>query len=500
MSNFIAVLDVGKTNKKVLIYDENLNMVDSVYKSFVADESKDIHYEQTKETAVWFFEQLKSMGLKYNIASISITTHGATFVCVNEKGELTTPTVAYTTNPGQDFQDKFFEKCGEERALHKEYATCNLGSLTNLAKGIKFVKDEFAEQFNKTECILNYPQYFGFLLTDNYGIEPTFLGCHSYLWDFKNKKISDIAEKLGIVNKLPNNLKLSSDILGEVKDDLKAQLNLSEKCIVSYGIHDSNASLVPYLLKNQDKNFILNSTGTWCVAMCPSDSVSYTENELDTAIFYNVDAFGEPVKTAIFMGGEERSIYASKFKEFYNLDGYPDFKQDLYDKAIQDAKSFILPGVMPNTGPFPKSKSRIIYNDKTLFLKDFTTPEQGPDEFEDPEYAYAVLNASLAIQTSIMLKNIGLKDGMKVYIEGGFRYNSGYHAILSCLCPTVDFIISGLKEATSYGAALLGKAALSENGNLKALENLFEIETTKIEKQTIKGLEEYKNKFLNLLK
>ena len=34
---YIAVLDIGKTNKKILIYDQNLKMIDSEYE--VLDET-----------------------------------------------------------------------------------------------------------------------------------------------------------------------------------------------------------------------------------------------------------------------------------------------------------------------------------------------------------------------------------------------------------------------------------------------------------------------------
>ena len=45
------------------------------------------------------------------------------------------------------------------------------------------------------------------------------------------------------------------------------------------GIHDSNANFLPYLAKGY-ANCILNSTGTWCVAMQSGSARRLTDEEI----------------------------------------------------------------------------------------------------------------------------------------------------------------------------------------------------------------------------
>ncbi len=82
-NRYIAVIDVGKTNKKVLIFDEQLKLVDSVYHSFEEFIEGPIHYENIIPMVAWMKEQLKVFSQKYRIDALSITTHGATAVCID---------------------------------------------------------------------------------------------------------------------------------------------------------------------------------------------------------------------------------------------------------------------------------------------------------------------------------------------------------------------------------------------------------------------------------
>ena len=89
------------------------------------------------------------------------------------------------------------------------------------------------------------------------------------------------------------------------------ELGLDELVIVTAGIHDSNASLLPYIARGSDKDFILNSTGTWCVCMHPdvSENVKsfYNPDDIGKTVFFNRSALDTPVKTAIFVGGTSTS-------------------------------------------------------------------------------------------------------------------------------------------------------------------------------------------------
>ena len=118
MEYAIAVIDIGMTNKKVAVYDQNLKQLDAAYKNFeplqiphpVTGEQLDAHDLQGMKD--WFFATLKDFAGKYPIKAISVTTHGATFVCLDKAGRECAPCIFYTYEPGPDFQTEFYQTVG----------------------------------------------------------------------------------------------------------------------------------------------------------------------------------------------------------------------------------------------------------------------------------------------------------------------------------------------------------------------------------------------------
>ncbi len=495
MADFYAVLDVGKTNKKALVFDENLKVVESEYVNIPAEDSGRLQIEKTDQAVDWFLGELAKFAGKYAIRAISVTTHGATFACVGEDGKLSVPVISYTNDPGTAFNDQFYAKYGDAAMLHRKTATACMGGLANLAKGIEFARKEFPEQFARSKYILNYPQYFGYVLTGAAGADTTYTACHTYLWNFKQKKYSSVAKAMGIAGLLPEKIGFSHNILGTIKPEIAARTGLHKNTVVTYGIHDSNASLLPYLLTEKGR-FILNSTGTWFVTMCPSEKVSFRKNELEAGVFYNADVFGNPVKTSIFMAGGELDYYYDILKKSFGLKGHPDFDHAFYQKLISDAKTYVMPGLLAGTGPFPKSRSRIIDNGQVFFPEEIAKGAKRPESFGNPEYGYAAVVLSLALQTEVMLKNTGLKKGMTVYIEGGFRKNKAYCSLLTAFCPGVKFILSDMPEATSFGAALLAKSACSKIP-LNQIAAKIRFSTEDVAQSRFKDLHAYSDAFLN---
>ncbi len=495
MNRCIAVFDIGKTNKKILIFDEQLKLIHSEYKTIPAEEGRTIQTERAMETFDWFIHELASLSKKFRISAISITAHGATFACVDANGKLAIPVLSYTNDPGKDFHSSFFRKYGDEKKMHAELATSNMGGLANLAKGIEYARLKFPAGFDEAKHILNYPQFFGFLLTGKAGAEPTYVGCHSYLLNFKDKNWSYMADRMGIRDKLPLHIGNSHSVLGRISSDIAEKTGLDKNVVVTLGIHDSNASFLPYLIRGNDK-FILNSTGTWFVAMSPSKCISFSEEELDSGVFCNADVYGNPIKTAIFMGGGEMNCYFDILHKYFGLKKHCPLNLGVCQKAIVEARAFILPGFMRGTGPFPASHSRIVWDGTTYNLADLDSKEKFPDFFNDTEYAYAVLNISLAIQTAVMLKNVGLEKGMRIYIEGGFRKNETYCALVAALCPQAETVLSDMSEATSFGAAILAKSAL-DGLSLEEIGKTVEINTEPVQRINLDGLERYKKIFFD---
>lgn len=494
----IAVFDVGKTNKKLLVYDDELRLLDSVQKSFPVRNEEGIEVEPIDEVETWLLEHLRGFGEKYPIRVVSVTTHGASFVCVGEDGEPTVPMLSYTHEPGDAFHDEFYAKVGDPKDLQRTTATLQLGALINPAQGIYFTQKQWPEGFARTKHILFFPQYWGFKMTGEVAADYTYIGCHTYLWDYEKWEWSSVAEDLGVKELMPSRIGRSWDILGTITEEFASKTGLSRETIVTLGIHDSNSSLLPYLIKKKNEEFVLNSTGTWCVAMHPTDEVRFEEDEIGKSVFFNISAFGTPVKTTISPVGLEFETYTEIFKKLYGGEELPEFNRALYQRIINEKGHFILPSILSGTGQFPQSKPRAIENEESYGFAEIKEEKRVPEFFNDFPAAYATLNLSLAIQTEVSLKRVGLSPGASIYTEGGFRNNADYNALLTAFFPDSPVYLTGMENATSFGAALIAKSA-QEEVSVEGMGSLFEIETQEVKKATFDNMEEYVSAFMDHL-
>lgn len=506
MKYAIAVIDIGMTNKKVAIYDDKLEQLDAAYKNFtplsikspLTGEQLDVHDLAGMEA--WFIEQIASFAKKYPVKAISVTTHGATSVCVDKDGNVCAPCIFYTHEPGEAFQKEFYDLCGDKTELQKTTATPPLSAMINLAKGIYFLKKHFASDFSKTDTILNLPQYFGFRFTGMKGVEPTFMGCHTYLLNPYDDSFSSVADKLGIRKLLPTNYKNTCEKLGTLKADIAEKLGLSEDVIVTMGIHDSNSSLIPYLAKNDTGDFILNSTGTWCVCMHPQDELKFDEDDLGKIVFFNRSAFRKPVKTSIFLGGMEVDTYVKLYKKLNNTEEFPSSTQDAVNEILSEKDTFLLPELVTGSGQFPTSKAGIMEKGKFYSFEEIKEGKAIPDILKGErakKYFFAVLDLSMTIQTETALRRAGLKANTKVFTEGGFRKNALYNSLVASVLGGNEVYLTSMKEATAFGAAM-SAAMVLENKSHTELASQINIEYTPVSPFKVQGYDEYKKMFLSL--
>ena len=523
MGKMIAVIDIGMTNKKVAVFDGGLKLraIDRRVFEPLMVEGLETHDLAGMED--WFLDTLARLAKRFDIEAIVLCTHGATFVCADSGGKPILPCVYYTHEPGPEFQDRFYALAGKPEELQAATGTPRLSALINPAKGLLFAKEKWPEAFDRASLVLPYSQYWGMRLSGRAGLEGTYMGCHTYLYDWKKDSSSLVAERLGIAEKLPFPLRASWEVLGTLKPEIAARTGLSPDTIVTMGIHDTNASLLPYLIKEGEGGFVLNSTGTWCVLMRPSERFAFSPEELGKVVFFNRSAYNEPVKTAIFLGGKEYEVWskliaASAAAEAEASAGTPADGRPIataggsageaptatpgaavYASVLAERSEFILPEIVPGSGQFPGSVSQAVEGGRRYLFADLESGGRRPAFLVDRARAEAVLNISLALQTLVALERTGLAAGEKIFTEGGFRNNPEYNALLAAALPENPVYLTDMAEATSFGAALTGLAAL-EGRNPSDLGGLFEIHTMAASPMDgIPGFEAYKVEWLALI-
>jgi sugar (pentulose or hexulose) kinase len=294
---------------------------------------------------------------------------------------------------------------------------------------------------------------------------------------------------------LPATVSKSWDVLGTLSPALASRWGLSPDLVIALGIHDSNASLLPYLAKQGDRDFVLDSTGTWCVVMHPQKAYGFKPEDLGKVVFFNQSALGGPIKTAVFTGGLEFEAWSTLIDGEGKVAKQPPFDPEVYRRLVARGSIFILPEIVQGSGQFPASRARVIEEGKEFTFESIKAGGPRPALFSRREEAYAALNLSLALQTGVALDRAGLVEGTDVFVEGGFRKNEDYVALLQALAPASRVALTGIAEATSLGAAMTAKAALT-GASLAVLAGDFEIEKSYAPAIDFPGLAAYREAFL----
>jgi hypothetical protein len=263
--------------------------------------------------------------------------------------------------------------------------------------------------------------------------------------------------------------------------------------------------------------------------MRPAEAVSFTPDEIGKMVFFNTGYDGRPVKTSILMGGLEYETYQKILADRHGRSDEPALNTALLEEIADAADAFVLPSVVKGSGQFPDSQARVIEKSgdggasgtdsdgsgagggtgsvrrgdggtvfRSIPLTEILGGTAFPRSFQDYERALVLVDLSVAIQSVIALQRVGMKDGTEIFIEGGFRNNATYLAILSALLPKNPIFLTSVAEATAFGAALCGRAVLEGKG-VEELSDTVHLETVPVESVSISGIERYRSVFMELL-
>ncbi|TGS13751.1 carbohydrate kinase [Mesorhizobium sp. M2E.F.Ca.ET.209.01.1.1] len=415
----VAVIDIGKTNAKVALVDL-ATLSEIALRRMTNAPVRGAPYPHHDVEALWTFilDSLADLNRERRIDAISITTHGATGALVDAAGELVLPVLDYEF----DGPEQLAADYDAVRPPFAETGTPRLPVGLNLGAQFFWQQRRFPAEFARATAMLMYPQYWALRLTGIPANEVTSLGCHTDLWNPWTSAYSSLVDRMGW-RRLMAPVRPAKDRLGPILPAIAQRTGLNPQTPVFCGLHDSNASLLPHLLSDQPP-FSVVSTGTWVVSM----AVGGRKVELDPArdTLVNVNALGDPVPSARFMGGREFSLLT---------DGQP---QEWIDDDVAAALArqvLFLPSTQHGSGPFPHRDARWI-NAEDL----------------SPGQRFATISFYLALMTSTCLELIG-GDGPTT-VEGPFARNPLFVRMLAAATER-PVIVSETSTGTSIGAALL---------------------------------------------
>ncbi|MFV0360214.1 FGGY-family carbohydrate kinase [Tropicimonas sp.] len=419
----VAVIDIGKTNAKLALVDLDgpgeVSVVTTPNRVLAGPP-----YPHTDLDGLWDFitASLARMQRDFAVDAISVTTHGASAVLLDDAGAPAVPMPDYE----YDGPDRLAAAYDAIRPDFAETGSPRLPLGLNLGAQLFWLLETRPDLRERVAHIVTYPQFWVGRLTGEYCTEGTSLGCHTDLWQPYTGQFSPLVGRLGLAEKMAP-VRRANDPIGTLLPQVAASTGLAADTPVFCGIHDSNASLYPHLLA-QEPPFSVLSTGTWVIAMAIGGVETALDPGRDTLI--NVNAFGDPVPSARFMGGREfglltRGAYATPTQRDIDT---------VLGRAIR-----LLPAVVAESGPFPGRQARWSVPPESL-----TAGQHG-----------AAVSLYLAMMAETCLGMIGARG--PVLTEGPFAGNPLFLDMLGAATGRPVLLPGGSATGTSIGAALLAR-------------------------------------------
>ncbi len=404
----IAVFDIGKTNKKVFLWSTTFEIVFEKQQTFdeIVDEDG-FACEDLGALQQWIvstFAELCQLP-EFEIIGLNFSAYGASIVYVDRVGEPLAPLYNYLKPVSKSFP---YTEYGGEDEFARKTASPILG---NLNSGLQVYESTFRSFWPEVFKAVHFPNYLASLFTGRLVSEITSIGCHTALWDF------DLGQYHPWVATIQDQLAPISTEAFLPIDGINYGL----------GLHDSSAALVPYLRSISDE-FVLLSTGTWCIAMHPFNESPLSAEELAEDVLCYLQPNGKPVKASRLFGGHFHEEQVARMEAHFG-GSYHDltFSERVFSLSSRSSSVF-----------------ECAFASRDLH------------DFPDLASAYDQFMVDLVGQQLHSL-NLLLKDApvKQLLVDGGFSKNEWYMRLLAHALPEVEVYAAEVAQASALGAALM---------------------------------------------
>lgn len=434
MQEVYLIYDIGKTNKKVLVFSIEGKVIDEYAEQFEETVDEDgFPCDDLAKISEWVLGQFELLQKdeRYKIKAINFATYGASFVHIDKEGKSITPLYNYLkplpANIKEQFLAAYFNNSADEFALN---TASPMMSMLNSGLQLYWLKHTQPDVWNQVQYSLHLPQYLSFLFTGKALSDYTSVGCHTGLWNVNNSLYHPWVLAEGIDKKLAP---LTASAVAGEKDGI----------IIGTGLHDSSSALIPYLQQYKDP-FLLISTGTWCINLNPFNAEPLTPEELQQDCLCYLQADGKPVKASRIFLGKEHEYQTKRIAEHFKVTD--DFYKSVTEVA-PDVNNLFSPACMEGSGPMPQKQ----------------TKEWNLSTYENAETAYNALVKGLTDLLKISIDLVHTNKVTQFFIDGGFAANHLFKYYLQKHYPGITITSVEFPQATALGAYQYIKSAFKKN-------------------------------------
>ncbi|MBE9583776.1 carbohydrate kinase [Mucilaginibacter sp. JRF] len=426
----IAIFDIGKTNKKLFLFDDDYKIVHERCVKFdeITDEDG-MPCEDLARLRQWVTISLQdALSLPdFEIKAVNFATYGASLVYIDEQGAPLTQLYNYLKPFPDELKERFYSTYGDEDQLAEQTASPALGSLNSGFQLYRF-KHEQPELFERMQYALHLPQYMSYLLTAKPATDMTSIGCHTALWNFADDQYHDWIYAEGLEDKLAPILP-GDKIFDTTFHDHNIKTGI--------GLHDSSSALIPYLVSFNEP-FVLLSTGTWNICLNPFDHTPLTAEALHNDCLNYIQYEGLPVKASRLFAGHECEVQTQRIAKHFGQSA-DKYQNIAFDTDLVNQLNKKVPVEADQNG----NVNPIAFNDRDL------------EQFANDIEAYHQLLIDIMQQQTASIKWVMNGAPVKhIFVDGGFSKNRVFMQLMSMAYPDIKVCAASVAQATALGAAL----------------------------------------------
>lgn len=441
---FAIIVDIGKTLAKVSLWSRSGEMLARETRPNTVIEIDGIRRLDAAGIESFLVSALTSFA-DHPVEYIVPVAHGAG-VAVLKDDALAVPPFDYE----QELPPGLAAEYEAIRAPFAETGSPRLPSGLNFGAQLYWLEHLHPDIISHS-ILVPWAQYWAWYLTGHARTEATSMGCHSDLWAPAAGTFSSLAVERGWAERFAP-LAAAGDVVGTIRPEQAAQTGLRSDIKVLAGLHDSNAALhaARGFREIAASEATILSTGTWFIAMRLAGQTADLGSLPEARdCLVNVDALGNPVPSARFMGGREiESLIQIDTRQVDIKPDQPHLLAAVPDVLAQGA--MVVPTLAPGNGPFPNETGGWINR---------------PDDWY-ARRAGACLYAAMVADAALDL--IGSRECLLV--EGRFAEAEVFVRALAALRRETKVYIANAHNDVSFGALRLIDPSLPPKGGLIEVE------------------------------
>ena len=425
----IAIFDIGKTNKKFFLLNEQYRIIYELSEQFVETADEDgFPCDDVLKLSGWVKQTVADTLARTDIIvkAFNFSAYGASFVHIDEQGRPVTPLYNYLKPFPADLSDMFYHQYGGEGEVSLTTASPVLGNL-NSGMQLYLLHKTKPEFFKKIKYSLHLPQYISWLVTGRPYAEITSIGCHTLLWNYTTNHYHQWVYDENIAAKFPV-IFPSDEVISITLQGKNIQCGI--------GLHDSSSALIPYTSCFAEP-FILISTGTWCISLNAFNRDPLTKEELAQDCLCYMGHDGHPVKASRLFAGYEHEQQVKRMAQHF---GVP---VDYYLHVAFD------PSLLTD-----QADDRYLSAGEVSEITGFS--RKSLTGFHSYEAAYhQLMQDIISYQKKATMLVFSAQKITRIFVDGGFAKNPVYMQLLARAFADMEVYAASVSQATAIGAALV---------------------------------------------